>query len=330
MKIIFNSDVLWSFAKAKADLRVPSWFVDFAEIARAQGCEIVVPETAYLELLRGQRERADFGRRGLANAYEVLRKHDIAHDEPDPDGVVEVPDLISVFESQGIRIDVPSPTLVDFSEAHRRACLRLAPHPSAELEEQSRHREASDEMRDLVIWVMAIRFAQEEGGSVLVSRDRIHTGPAGDEEAHGVRLVRVQDASSALEVGGPGALLVAQLVHASWSELAKAGLPLAKKPAWSELKGGVFVQGNRGPAQVNATVALTGRAGAVVRASATFSMSEGLLDRVELVDILVADDPFSPARLTVDLRVPVPQPTPGSDGRLRALRRIIGLSEEDS
>lgn len=330
MKIIFNSDVLFPLAKARADVHVPRWFVEFAENARAQGCEIVIPETAYLELLRAQRARADIGRRTLGHAYKELRRHGIAHDEPDPEGVIQVPDLVSVLGSLGISIVVPSATLIDFTEAHRRACLHLAPHTSVEVEDASGHREASDEMRDLVIWVMALRFAQEEGGAVLVSRDRIHTGPAGDEEAHGVGLVRVQDASSALEVEGPGAVLVALLLHASWSGLAKAGLPLAPKPAWSELKGSIFVQGDRGPAQVNATVALAGKEGKVVRARATFSISGGLLESVKLVDVSVADEPFSPATVTVDLGVAIPQPPPESDSRLEALRRIIGTPEEDS
>lgn len=330
MKVIFNSDVLFPPATGRAGEHVPRWFVEFAENARAQGCDIVIPETAYLELLRAHQARADFGRTKLGKAYKELRRHGIEHDEPDPEDVIQVPDLVSVLGSLGISIDVPSATLTDFTEAHRRACLHLAPHTSLELKDGSGHRKASDEMRDLVIWIMALRLAQEEGGAVLVSRDRIHTGPAGDEEAHGVGLVRVQDASSALEVDGPGAVLVALLLHASWSGLTKAGLPLAPKPAWAELKESIFVQGDRGPAQVKATVALTGKEGKVVRARATFFISGGLLESVKLVDVSVADEPFIPATVTVDLGVAIPQPPPESDSRLKALRRIIGLPEGDS
>ena len=72
-------------------------------------------------------------------------------------------------------------------------------------------------MRDLVIWMVALRVARRDGGAILVSRDEVHTEERGDEEARSAGLLRARSWDEALEQLGresPAGALARQLLEA--------------------------------------------------------------------------------------------------------------------
>src|SRR2546421_10451680 len=102
---------------------------------------------------------------------------------------------------------------------NRRACLHLAPHPPDT---------ESDEMRDFVIWAIALRLARVDT-SILLSRDKLHTHVRGEEEARAAGLLRAKDVDEGLELLGvesPTAKLVRSILEPIWSDIRDERLPL--------------------------------------------------------------------------------------------------------
>jgi hypothetical protein len=79
----------------------------------------------------------------VEHAYEVLRRAGVPFEEREAAKLFIVPDIAELFRASGAKVEIEDPTLDDFNDAHRRACLHLSPQP-----EETK----SDEMRDLVIW----------------------------------------------------------------------------------------------------------------------------------------------------------------------------------
>jgi hypothetical protein len=86
------------------------------------------------------------------------------------------------LRATGVQLEVENPKLEDYRNAERRACLHLSPQPPET---------KSDEMRDLVIWKVALRVAKRDGKAILVSRDHVHSDERG-EAAEACGLLRVQ------------------------------------------------------------------------------------------------------------------------------------------
>jgi len=99
--------------------------------------------------------------------------------------------VVDALRATGVTVEIEDPALDDYREAETRAALHLAPHPPLS---------DSDEMRDLVIWQVAIRIAKRDGGACMVSRDEVHVHERGASEAGGVRLYRARNFEEAVEV----------------------------------------------------------------------------------------------------------------------------------
>jgi hypothetical protein len=106
-----------------------------------------------------------------------------------PEELVQRIDIATALRGTGIAVEIEDPTLEDYRDAERRASLHLAPQsPDAK----------SDEMRDLIIWALALRIAARDGTAMLVSRDTIHSDEGGSEEARASRLLRAKTLEDAL------------------------------------------------------------------------------------------------------------------------------------
>jgi hypothetical protein len=97
------------------------------------------------------------------------------------------------LRATGVQLEVENPKLEDYRNAERRACLHLSPQPPET---------KSDEMRDLVIWEVALRVAKRDGKAILVSRDHVHSDERGDKSQKNEELSLPPRPSSFIEKPG--------------------------------------------------------------------------------------------------------------------------------
>lgn len=218
MKVIFNSDML--YAKHFL-LSLPNHVKRFLIHCKDGGHEIIIPETTLFEFDRVQTNSMQVEIDAIEKAKSKLRSHGFVVDESLPEDKVEKPDLIQLIADLGVICEKVSPTLADYKDAHRRACLREPPHPATDTK--------SDEMRDLVIWAVAIRLAAQCGGALLVSRDKIHNSHLGDLQASDNNLLRTDDFDRAREILGietKSASIIKALLDAEWERIVASELPI--------------------------------------------------------------------------------------------------------
>ena len=255
MDVLINSDILYSgrLVTDTLTLRVR----ELIDACRDLGHRLVLPETAKLEWDRQQADHVQKARSALGNAYKTLEHHGVEFADCRPDDIIVPPDLIKLIEASGVDVRIEAPTLDDLVDAHNRACLHLPPQPpDAE----------SDEMRDLVIWAIAIRVARTSGGALLVSADKVHTHDRGNEEASSAGLTRAKSTEDALEilhVGTPSGRLFSSLLAPAWDGLRAAGLPVGSNPRLARVLAASLVQGSDGSpelASADITIASDGSA----------------------------------------------------------------------
>lgn len=281
MKVILNSDILRDERLVTDD--VSKRLRMFYRACADKGHVIVIPQTALLEFNRKQYELLDKTTSDLRLAYDLLDRFKISHSRVDPSEMVKLPDLVGLIEKQEVKVIVEEPTLEDFQDAHRRACLHKCPHISAK---------KSDEMRDLIIWVIALRLAKQGGGALLVSRDEVHNNALGDSEAMETGLVRVKGVEEAelyldVDVGTPVARLVEQLLTPVWSDLLSQGLPLSSQVSPLGVSRASFVQGVRGPSSVICAIKAKTPDGKTLRAETEIHANDGVITELKLSDITV-------------------------------------------
>ncbi|MFA4903923.1 MAG: hypothetical protein WC600_14415 [Desulfobaccales bacterium] len=238
MKIILNSDILHNvqLIKDKLSKRLQELFKVCAE----RNYVVVIPETALLEFNRYQLIKKEEEVNRIKNACVILETYGVHFDHIEFAELVKPPDLIALIGALGVNVIVEVPTLEDYVKAHRRACLHECPHPPDI---------KSDEMRDLIIWMIALRISLKEDGALLISNDVCHYHSRGDLESNEVKLVRVKSIEEALEyldVETPTGKLMAQFLLPFWSSLIEEGLPLNKEMTILGISKARFVQGVRG------------------------------------------------------------------------------------
>jgi hypothetical protein len=282
------------------------------------GHTVVIPETALLEFDRQQREAAATARTELENAYSILETNGVPFTKLDPGAVVQPGNLTEIASAIGVAVEVVRPTLEDFEDAHRRACLHESPQPPDA---------KSDEMRDLVIWAIALRLSRLDRGALLVSKDVVHTHDRGHDEARLAGLERVdspEEALALLEVQTPAARAMEELLHPAWNALRLAGLPTPAAPRLRRVTNAVFVQGTDGIASASCDLAIQGEAGQEITANVSLEISSDS-EVVHLSSIVVAGSPL--ADLQVEVRPTKPRIEASFEEDLSSLRELLGGGE---
>jgi hypothetical protein len=218
MRIILNSDVLHMDRLLAAGLA--KHIDEFCREAAQSGAVLVLPRTVILENERHQLKLYSEAVDKLKDASSLLAKSGVIIPPFTAEDLVRKVDLLTALQATGITVEVQAATFDDYRDAEYRASRHLAPQsPEAE----------TDEMRDLVIWAIALRIALQDGGAMLVSRDKIHWDGRGLDEAASVGLLRAKTFDDALDHLGrlnPASALARSVLATIWSELRAAGLPL--------------------------------------------------------------------------------------------------------
>lgn len=224
------------------------------------------------------------------------------------------------MEQTGIDAKVLYPTLDDYRSAHLKACFHESPIPPGS---------ESDEMRDLVIWVTALRIAREHGGAVLLSRDKVHTHTRGDDEADQAGLKRfkgVDDALAYLGAESPVAKPIREILARAWSQFGQHGFPIPEMPSHMSILESRFVRGSTEIEQLmESHISIKQQPSGKVEFRVRASPSSVRKVRVEVWDIVdqagsTVCEPFS------ILMAQEPDEAEGAEvqERLAALRKVIG------
>ncbi len=279
MKLILNSDIIY-----RGQLVTDNMSERLQALFRAcspAGHTIVIPLTTLYEFDREQSEMVQGEISKLESAYKVLDKFRIRYSRTEPSQVVRPPDLTGLIKQYVMDVIVEEPTFEDLREAHKRACLHQPPHPPDI---------KSNEMRDLVIWLMALRLASQDGGALLISRDEVHTHARGDNEAIQVGLFRVRSVEEALQfldVETPAGRLVKELLATVWVDFLDAGLPLAPMFSLVGVSGVRFIQGVHGPSLASFTFKTKTLDGKIFQALTRIDMVDGIIIKATLSEITV-------------------------------------------
>jgi hypothetical protein len=316
MKIILNSDVLRTGSLIKD--RLPgNWLALFDE-CKKKGYPIIIPQTVALEFDRLQSKHGKAEIKRLNDAYRVLDEYHVRHDPIDPSGLILKPDIVELIRKLGAEVTVENPTYDDFVEAHKRACLHEAPGS----DEQK-----YDEMRDLIIWVIAIRTALKDGKALLVSNDEMHSGPAGNKEAVSVGLVRVRSFGEALGYFGfdtPSGALIKQIIESIWDDLLEAELPLEKTMTMIGVYDPIFIQKLENILEVSSIIALKTSDGKSLGASMQVLIFGDVIESVYLSAIKIAGTSSKKPELSFRPRKSISIEKDDYEERLRALKDVLG------
>ena len=246
MKIVLNSDVIYANSLIKNTL--PKKLADFIDECKKHNHIIVIPLTTLFEFDNKQLKFLEDEKNKIIQAVETLKSYEIQIQDSDINEVLNAPDLIKLIKDTGISCILEEPTNEDFKEAHRKACFHLSPHPPEK---------KSDEMRDLVIWEIAIRIANEEQGSLLISNDELHTHHRGDQDASTVKLLRFNNferAMEALDIETPSAKEIKQLLDKVWNEMVESDLPLENGASINSIKKPRFMNDEKGVTHAKASL----------------------------------------------------------------------------
>ncbi len=317
MQVLINSDILFATYLMR---KLPAGLRELAAACGRHQIAIVLPETALFEFQHKQDLQAEAERRAIRNAFKVLDRHAVDHGEVDLETAVTRPDLVALLEAAGATVRVEEPTLVDFEEAHRRACYHEPPgSPDAK----------SDEMRDLVIWAQATRLSREGGGLLLLSRDSVHVGRLGDSEAAEVGVTRVRSVEEALgflELDPAGRLAQEFLASAAPS-LRAAGLPLADPVKVSFVRDPSFVQADFGVSEARFVVKVAATEGRSLHAKMSM-FRDPSVTRFSVSNAEVDGEAVDDTQVEFDTPVATRADPTGYDQRLGALQRVLGGSHE--
>jgi hypothetical protein len=277
MKVIVNSDIIYHSQLVTENMseRLQALF----QACSDRGHTIIIPLTTLYEFDRQQLELVQKEISQLESAYKLLDKFKIRYSKIEPSKVVKKPELTGLIKQYAMNVIVEEPTFEDLKEAHKRACLHQSPHPP---------NIKSDEMRDLVIWFIALRLASRDGGALLISCDELHTNERGDSEANRVSLFRVRSIEEALEfldVETPAGRIIKELLETVWVDLLDAGLPLTPAFSLIGVSGTRFIQGVHGIALASFTFKAKTPDLRIIQAITRIDTVDGIITKVTLSDI---------------------------------------------
>ena len=313
MKIVLNSDILYTTYLMQ---ELPADIDELCKACERTHVPIVLPSTVILEAERNQTVQAKALLRKLEDSATLLKRYGVEVQGVAFTQLVKAPNLHDLMTATGATVEISEPSVEDFREAHRRACLHDPP---------AKEEAKSDEMRDIVIWMVALRAARASQKAILISRDVVHTGERGNEEAAEHNLMRVKtigEALSLLETESPAARLAAQLLGEAAEALRTGGVPLAIPPQVQFVRDPRFAREAFGIAEAEFDVAATSESGGRIEGRVTITRCpvEGQISLVDLtVDGVTKDD----VQLSFQIPEGVFQEEVSYEDRLRALRKTM-------
>ncbi len=314
MRIILNSDVLHTERPLATGL--PVHLERFCREAATAGAVLVLPRTTLLENDRHQRQLTEQEITAISNAMAILGRWGVKLPTIDAQTLVEKGDLLAMLRATGIQVEVEEPLLEDYREAERRACLHLSPQPPDA---------KSDEMRDLVIWAVALRLARKDGRAILISRDTVHSDERGEAEAEAVGLLRTKEFDGALDLIGresPAGIAARSMLGAVWDNLRAAGLPLPAKATLRKLTGLSFIADEEGNTRGRLSFVVDGPAGQL---SGTANIVQAAPDqiRVDLTGMKLNGTQWQTGELSIVADGELPRIAQPSRDRLEELRTVL-------
>lgn len=311
MRVYLNSDITYHSELVRGELT--RRLSDLVGACRDHGHTLVLPRTTILEFRRQQELAQTRAKAQLQTALERLDEYGVQHENVVVDDVVPRVDLDEWVRPSGVRLEILDPTPEDLLRAHDKACLHAPPmKPDTK----------SDEMRDLVIWEMAVRSATDSP-TLLVSADEVHTGDLGDTEAAECGLLRarsIEDALDVLQVKTPARQTLTDLFTAVWEDLRAAGLPFGSEVTLGGVQQPRFLQGSLGLSEVSALASLSTATGDQLQASVRFR-----IEGTRIVAVSVRSTGAS--RVKADVEVVTDKPwavdSPNLEERRRGIREVL-------
>jgi hypothetical protein len=321
MRLLINSDRL--FATYLISERLPASLAKICTACAEKGITVVLPETAILEFNRAQKKLADQEINKILSAYTTLERYGIELRRVDPGELVHQPNMVEMIQKLEVEVEVIPPTIEDFQEAHRRACLHEAPQPPET---------KSDEMRDLLIWMIALRQAKQHGGAVLLSGDEVHVHSRGNKEADAVALIRVETVEEVLEIleiETPAGQLICQLLAAVWQDLIDCGLPLSPNLEIRGVTEAAFVQGGHGLAAARFSAKLTGMEKRQIQAKFALMIEKEAVTKIEVKEYAI-DGERQAASFNLTVHRPVTLMEEDLGERMAALIDVLEVDNEST
>jgi hypothetical protein len=314
MRVILNSDVLHMNRPLAKGLA--GHISDFCREALQSGASLVLPGTVLLENQRHQAKLYNEAVSRLKAAASTLEEWGIAIPAFTPEDVIPNVDLFRALSATGIMIEIESAKLEDYQDAERRASLHLAPQSSET---------KTDEMRDLVIWAIALRLARRDGVAMLVSRDEIHSGETGLEEASLSNLHRAKSLDDALDQLGrlsPAATLARSVLAVVWNDLMNAGLALPAEVPYRKFSRLQFYTDEVGHANTKLAFEIPILTGNLI-GDAHILQSSPLTVQADLKNLKLDGKQLGEGSLSVSLAGQLPTFAGPADERFAGLKSII-------
>lgn len=318
-----NSDVL--FAKRLISTKLPRHIEQFFRDAKEAGAVLVIPRTTLLEYERIQSERSEELALDIENAAGLLTRLGVAIPKVDAAALAKAGDLPTLAHAAGITVEIEAPVLEDYQDAERRACLHLSPQPPSTRQEDEEEEDQPDEMRDLVIWAVALRVARRDGRALLVSRDEVHSHERGGEEATACGLLRARTFDEALELLGretPAGALARRLLTPVWQPLRAAGLPLRPELTLRRVTHPTFTADALGRATLGVFSFATNVDGGILTASVLLQQTPGAI-KCELSQVMIGPNVWHDGSLSTSVPGELPVVASPTQERLEALRENI-------
>lgn len=316
MKVVLNSDVLYTTYPLQ---ELPRRIRQLCQACSSRGVPIVLPETTLLEFNRAQDDHVDREREELQDAVELLESYGVEHEEVAPDSLISRADLVQLMEDTGVDVEVIPPTPSEYEEAHRRTCLHEPPHPPDT---------DSSEMRDVLIWCVALRVARAEGRAILLSRDRVHVKEPGGVEAEDANLLRLDEVGKvmeALHVESPTGKMARSLLAPVWDELVESGLPAGRPFDLQGIDAPAFVRGDEGLKHAEADIRTSGPGeGQQMAGHLTLELHRGAIEEVRIEEVTVDGEEQPDVVIEFDEPRPIETESPDYTERLAALDEILG------
>lgn len=276
----------------------------------------MLPRTVVMENERQQRQLCDKTVEALEAASALLRQWGVAVPAFNAQERIGMADLAAVLRATGITVEIHDPTLNDYRDAEHRASFHLAPQaPDVK----------SDEMRDLIIWAVALRIAKQDGGAMLVSRDEVHVDQRGSEEAEAVGLLPVGTFDDALDLLGsisPAGKLATSVLGTVGDALRSAGLPLPEKIPSRQLSDLQFVADDAGHPNTSLRLAVSTTDGLLVGNARIFQAGPWRI-QVDLTGLRIGGEQWKTGSLSLTVKGELPKFTRPLSERLPELRNII-------